>query len=127
MTLLEDIKIHLVDNDVNYPIYFNFENEKSSTNKSIVLWLYDGTPNMVANNAKVQITTKNLNMKEAEKMSDFIYSILYPIGQYKKVIEINNKPMHIRPLQEPFYNEKDENDRHCFVFNVDINYTKDRS
>lgn len=127
MTLLEDIKEHLINNGVDYPIYFNFENETTGANKSVILWLYDGTPNLVANNAKVQVTVKNKNMKQAEKMSDLIYFILNPIGQYKKAIEINGKQMHINALQEPFYNEKDQNDRHCFVFNVNIEYTKDRS
>ena len=122
MTLLEDLKAHFETNGIDLPINFNFSSEKNED--CIVLWQYDGTPNMVARNAKVQITVKHSDMKEAETLSDFIYSILYPIDQYKKAIEINEKQMQIRPLQEPFYNERDENKRHCYVFNVNIDYDR---
>lgn len=124
MTLLEDIKQHLTTNGITAPIYFNWANEKNNANECIVLWKYDGTPNMLARNAKIQITIKNKEMLEAEKMADSIYSILYPVDQYKKAIEINGKLMHIEPLQEPFYNELDQNSRHCYVFNVNIEYRR---
>lgn len=123
MTLLDDLKAHLNNEGINLPINFNFSSEKNEN--CIILWQYDGTPNMVARNAKVQITVKHSDMQQAEKMSISIYDILYPIGQYKKAIEINGKQMHIRPLQEPFYNEKDENKRHCYVFNINIDYSRE--
>ena len=72
MKLLENIKAHLINNGIAAPIHFNRINEKNGANECIVLWQYDGTPNMVARNAKVQITVKNLNMKKAEEMADFI-------------------------------------------------------
>lgn len=122
MTLLEDLKAHLETNKIKLPINFNFSSE---TNEDcVVLWHYDGTPNMVARNAKIQITVKMADMKECESLSDSIYSILYPVGQYKKAIEINGKWMQIRPLQEPFYNEKDQNGRHCYVFNINVDYDR---
>lgn len=124
MTLLEDLKKHLTAYGITAPIYFNWASEKNGDNDCIILWLYDGTPNMVARNAKVQVTVKNSNMLKAEKMADLIYSILYPMEQYKKAIEINGKLMHIQPLQEPFYNEKDQNNRHCYVFNINIDYSR---
>lgn len=124
MTLLQDLKAHLKNNGITCPIYENFGTEKANAGASVVLWKYDGTPNMVARNAKVQITVKNPNMLESEKTADLIYSILYPIGQYKKAIEINGKSMQIRPLQEPFYNEKDQTGRHCYVFNINIDYDR---
>lgn len=123
MTLLEDLQAHLESNGIELPINFNFSSERNED--CIVLWQYDGTPNMLARNAKIQITVKMEDMKAAEEMSDLIYSILYPIDQYKKVIEINGKNMHIRPLQEPFYNEKDQNGRHCYVFNVNVDYSRE--
>lgn len=123
MTLLEDLKAHLNNKGINLPINFNFSSEKNEN--CIILWQYDGTPNMVARNAKVQITVKHFNMQDAENLSVSIYDILYPIGQYKKAIDINGKQMHINPLQEPFYNGKDENKRHCYVFNINIDYSRE--
>lgn len=122
MTLLEYLKVHLNNNGIELPIYFNFSSEKNEN--CIILWQYDGTPNMVARNAKVQITVKHSKMEQTEQLANSIYAILYPIGQYNKAIEINGKQMHIKPLQEPFYNEKDENKRHCYVFNINIDYDR---
>lgn len=124
MELLENIKTHLSNNGVTAPIYFNYATEKNNANACVVLWQYDGTPNMVARNAKIQITVKNKDMLKAEKMSVSIFDMLYPIDQYKKAIDINGQKMHIRPLQEPFYNEKDQNERHCYVFNINIDYDR---
>ena len=124
MTLLEDLKAHLVANGIKAPIYFNWATEKKADNACIVLWVYDGTPNMVAHNSKVQITVKNTNIQKSEEIAVFIFDMLYPRGQYKKAIEINGKMMHITPLQEPFYNEKDQNDRHCYVFNINVDYNR---
>ena len=123
MTLLEDLKAHLVNNGITLPINFNYSSEKNED--CIILWHYDGTPNMVARNAKIQITVKMSDMKDCEELADSIYSILYPIGQYKKVLYVNGKGMHIQPLQEPFYNLKDENDRHCYVFNINVDYRRE--
>lgn len=122
MTLLEDLKEHLNNNDIKLPINFNFSSEKNEN--CIVLWQYDGTPNMLANNARVQITVKHSNMRTAEDLAVSIFDMLYPKGQYVKVIYINGKAMHIRPLQEPFYNERDGNKRHCYVFNINIDYDR---
>ncbi len=122
MTLLEEFKAHLVNNGIKLPINFNYSSEKNED--CIVLWQYDGTPNMVARNAKIQITVKMDDMKNCEKMADSIYSILYPIEQYKKVILINGHQMHVRPLQEPFYNMRDDNNRHCYVFNINVDYSR---
>lgn len=122
MSLLQDISAHLKTNGVSVPINFNFSKEKNEN--CIVLWQYDGTPNALARNSKVQITVKNTNMQLAEKMADSIYSILYPMEQFQKAIEINGKLMHIYPIQEPFYNEQDQNNRHCYVFNINIDYDR---
>jgi hypothetical protein len=124
MTLLEDIKAHIYLNGIKAPVYFNFATEKQNANECIILWQYDGTPNMIARNAKIQITVKNKDMVKAEKMAVLIFDILYPIGQYKKAIEINGELMHITPLQEPFYNEKDQMGRHCYVFNINVDYSR---
>ena len=124
MSILEQIKDYLLSQGVNYPVYFNWATEQAGANECLVLWQYDGTPNPLARNAKVQLTIKNKDMKEAEKMADFIFDILYPIGQFQKAIDINGQAMHIRPLQEPFYNEKDQNNRHCYVFNINIEYDR---
>ena len=123
MTLLEEFKAHFVNNGIKLPINFNYSSEKNED--CIVLWHYDGTPNMVARNSKIQITVKMSDMKDCENMANYIYDILYPIGQYKKVIAINGKNMHITPLQEPFYNLKDDNNRHCYVFNINVDYGRE--
>lgn len=124
MTLLQELKTHLTNKGIKAPIYLNWATEKATAGACVVLWQYDGTPNMVARNAKVQITVKDKDMKKAEEMSDSIYSILYPIDQYMKVIDINGQNMHIQPIQEPFYNGKDDSGRNCYVFNINVDYDR---
>ena len=122
LELLEDLKEHFIENGIKLPINFNYSSERNED--CIILWQYDGTPNMVARNAKIQITVKMEDMRCCESLADFIYSILYPVGQYKKVMVINGKYMNINPLQEPFYNLKDDNNRHCYVFNINVEYDR---
>nr|DAF65608.1 MAG TPA: hypothetical protein [Caudoviricetes sp.] len=124
MSILDDLKAHLNNNGVNAPIYFNYSSESSKAQECINLWLYDGTPNMLGRNSRVQITCKCADMQKSQNMADLIYSILYPVGQYNKSIEINGKRMNLKPIQEPFYNEKDQSNRHCYVFNVNIDYDR---
>lgn len=122
MTLLEDLKEFFIKNGIELPLNFNFSSEKNEN--CIILWQYDGTPNMLGRNARVQVTVKHYNMRVAEDLAVSIYDMIYPKDQYVKAIDVNGKTMHIRPLQEPFYNERDSNKRHCYVFNINIDYDR---
>lgn len=59
-------------------------------------------------------------MAVARNKIQAIYNALYPIDQFAKAIVINNKTMHIKPNQEPFFNEKDATGRFCYIFNITV-------
>lgn len=119
--ILDDLKILLTANGITDTVVFNFN---TLTGNGIILWQYDGTPSDNGKNAKVQISIKNTNMQTAEQRATAIYDIIYPKATYQKGILVNNKLMHIRPIQEPFYNELDDKSRHSYIFNIDINYNR---
>jgi hypothetical protein len=87
MKLLEDIKAHLYLNGIKAPVYFNFATEKQNANECIILWQYDGTPNMVARNAKIQITVKNKDM--VYLYFDKVSAIVFPIASFKTTEELS--------------------------------------
>ena len=122
MAILDDLKQHLINNGITTPIYFNFLPADSAN--LVLLWNYDGTSKELGRNARVQFCAKHLDMQEAEKLCEQIYDTVYPKEQFKKVITVNNKPMHIKPIQTPFYNGKDESNRHSYIFNCNIDYER---
>lgn len=122
MTLLEDLKNHLINNGITDNIYLNFSSP--SNDNVIVLWLCEGMSKDIGRNAKVQFIVKNVDMALAEQTIERIFNIVYPKDQFQKTIIINGTRMRIKPIQEPFYNLMDENNRHTYVFNALINYER---
>lgn len=114
MEILEDLKAFL--NMEN--IYFNFN--PAIKGNCIMLWLYDGIHVSNALRPQVQIKVLNASMPECERIIMDIYNKLSPKDNFQKTIEVNGKKMLITPKQSPFYLEKDENNRHIYVFNIDV-------
>lgn len=122
MTILEDLKLHLINNGITETIYFNFVPAESSN--FILLWNYDGTSKEIGKNARIQFCVKNSDMQVSESTANKIYDIVYPKEQFKKILKVNGKTMHIKPIQTPFYNGIDENSRHTYIFNTNVNYER---
>ena len=118
MGILEIIKTHIQNNIQNTgDIYFNFQPDVKGD--CIILWQYDGIQTDVGIRPQVQISVKNKNMQTAENLIMAIYDIIYPKGQFEKNITISDEVLKIVPRQSPFYLEKDDNNRHIYVFNID--------
>ena len=119
MGILTTLKTFILANVQNAGnIYFNFQPD--ITENCIILWQYDGIQSSVGLRPQVQISVKNKNMQTAETLIMAIYNAIYPKGQYEKTIRMGQETLKIVPRQSPFYLEKDENDRHIYVFNIDI-------
>ena len=123
MGILEIIKAH-IENNINGidDIYFNFQPDVKGN--CIILWQYDGIQTSVGLRPQVQISVKNKDMKTAEATIQQIYDIIYPIGTFEKSITVTIdtdkvETVKIVPRQSPFYLEKDDNNRHVYVFNID--------
>ena len=118
VSILQLIKEHLIDKGVDLPIYYNFQPD--ITEDCIILWQYDGITSNLGMRPQIQISIKCADMLQAENMSVFIYDILYPVGQFEKTITINGEVLKIVPRQSPFYLQRDDNNRHNYVFNIDV-------
>ena len=123
MGILEIIKKHL-ENSINGidNIYFNFQPDIKGN--CIILWQYDGIQTDIGLRPQVQISVKNKSMATAESTIQQIYDIMYPIGTFEKSITVTTnenttETVKIVPRQSPFYLEKDDNNRHVYVFNID--------
>lgn len=121
--ILDDLKAFLITNNLalEEEIQFNFD---GSVGNSVVLWVYGSVKTDLGSRPTIQIAVKNTDMLMAQTQIQAIYDALYPADQFEAKIQINNKPMHIKPNQEPFFNEKDAQDRFIFIFNITV--TKDR-
>lgn len=122
MSVLEDLKQHFINKGITLPIHINMA--PADSGNIAVLWNYDGTASDIGRNSRVQFCVKNTDMSEAQRICDELYDLVYPKGQFKKVILINDKPMHIKPIQTPFYSNMDEKSRHNYIFNANINFNR---
>ena len=117
--ILEDIKAFITGSGSTITdVYFN-HNEAVKGN-CVILWEYDGIYSDTGLRPQVQIMVKNDDMREARKQIFEIYDKIKPVGSYQQTMLINNNRMLITPKQSPFYLEKDQQNRHVYVFNLDI-------
>lgn len=121
--ILDDLKAFLIAEELatDEEIQFNYDN---LTTNSIVLWVYGSVPTDLGSKPTIQIAVKNTDMLAAQTKIQAIYDALYPKDQFQNAIIINSKTMHIRPNQEPFFNEMDKQNRYVFIFNITV--TQDR-
>ena len=117
--ILDDLKAFLIANNLATSTEIKFDFDSSNTN-CVTLWNYGSVPSDLASRPTIQIQVKNLNLATARTKIQAIYDALYPKEQFQKGILINNKLMHIKPNQEPFFNEKDASERYCYIFNITV-------
>ena len=101
MTILNDLKEFLVEKNAvsSEEVAFNFDDFLTDMKKFIV---------------------KNKSMKEAEMLANTVFDYFAPPKQYEKPLCVNGKMMLIKPLQPPYYKEKEKNGRHVFSFDLKI-------
>jgi hypothetical protein len=121
MTILNDLKNFLVSNNVAQgdDIAFNFD-DFLWENSKIILQCKGGEFSDIARKTTVAVIVKNKSAKSAELLINSAFDCFYPPNQYSKPININGKLMLIKPLQSPFYKEKEKNGRHVFAFDLKI-------
>lgn len=121
MTILNDLKNFLVEKNVvsNDEIAFNFDDFLTDMNK-LILQCKGGEFSDIARKTTVSVIIKNQSMNEAENLANKLFDCFAPPKQYEKPLSVNGKMMLIKPLQPPFYKEKEKNGRHVFSFDLKI-------
>lgn len=121
MTILNDLKNFLVDNQIipNEDIDFNFDDSVSDKNK-LILMCKGGEFSDVARKTTVSVIVKNQLMQNAETIINNVFDKFCPPKQYEKPLSINGKLMLVKAVQPPVYKEKEKNGRHVFTFDLKI-------
>ncbi len=121
MTILNDLKNFLVEKNLvsNDEVAFNFDDFLTDMNK-LILQCKGGEFSDIARKTTISVIVKNQSMKEAENLANNLFDCFAPPKQYEKPLFINGKMMLIKPLQPPFYKEKEKNGRHVFSFDLKI-------
>lgn len=121
MTILNDLKEFLTAQKVvkNDDIAFNFDDFLTDFNK-IILRCNGGEFSDIARKTTVSVIVKNQSMQTAENLANTLFDCFFPPKQYEKPICVNGKMMLIKPLQSPYYKEKEKTGRHVFVFDLKI-------
>jgi len=121
--ILDDLKAFLIANSLatDSEIIFNFD---SSTDNAIVLWKYGSVKTDLGSRPTIQIAVKDTDQLTADIRSQAIFDAICPKNKFQESIIINSKTMHIEANQEPFFNEKDAQNRYIFIFNITV--TQDR-
>jgi hypothetical protein len=118
--ILDDLKSFITEKNIADAESIKFDYDGSIGENCIVLWKNGSQPCDLAHRPTIQVTVKNTDLSVSRLVSEEIFKALYPDEQYQKSIQINGKTMHVQVIKEPFYLEKDESGRHCYVFNVAI-------
>lgn len=117
MTILTDLKAFLTANSFTN-IKYNYGDGSDSC---IILWEYGGEPDKFVNRKNIQITVKNTSMSTVESTINTIYNLLYPKNtNVENFITLNSTLYKLEALQPPFYLEKDDQNRHSYVFNISV-------
>lgn len=121
MTILNDLKEFLVEKNTVAieDIAFNFDDFLTDMNK-LILQCKGGEFSDIARKTTVSVIVKNKSMKEAENIANTVFDCFAPPKQYEKPLFVNGKMMLIKPLQPPYYKEKEKNGRHVFAFDLKI-------
>jgi hypothetical protein len=117
MTILTDLNAFLTTKSIAN-IKYNFYD---GLDDCVTLWQYGGSKDKFFDRFNIQISVKNKAMSTAESTVRSIYNNLYPktIDQ-ENFITLNTRKYKIEALQTPFYLEKDEQNRHTYVFNIEV-------
>lgn len=121
MTILNDLKDFLVEKNAvsSEEVAFNFDDFLTDM-KKLILQCKGGEFSDIARKTTVSVIVKNKSMKEAEAVANVVYDCFSPPKQYEKPLLVNGKMMLIKPLQPPYYKEKEKNGRHVFSFDLKI-------
>lgn len=118
MTILSDIRQHLIEKNLVTSSECKL-NIASSMNEQVVLWQYGGYQVDIGQQPTIQIKTMSLSQQTAETKINNIFDELIKDSLNKYKI-LNSTKMWVVANQQPFFLEKDNQDRYIFVFNITV-------
>lgn len=118
MSILDDLRTHLIDLKIVESKQCK-KNLGDDSEDLTVLWIYGGYKEIIGDSPTIQIKTFSKNAVTAEERIKKIFEALVsdkPI----RISTINNKKMRIVESQQPFFIEKDTQQRFVWAFNITV-------
>lgn len=116
--IIDNIRQHLIDNNIcaAKQLKNNFLDESDDVT---CLWVYGGHNEAIGTAATIQIKTASKTAKTAETRINEIFNALIT-KQPNRISTINGKKMKVVESQQPFFLEKDTQQRFVWVFNITV-------
>lgn len=116
--ILKEIRTHLINSKVVTEAECKF-NISTADDELVCLWVYGGYREVLGDSPTIQIKVLSKDARQAETKINAIFKALIsekPI----RISTINNKKMRIVETQQPFFVEKDTQQRFVWVFNITV-------
>lgn len=116
--ILTELKEHIVQKGIckSKDLKFNLVDTGDDVT---VLRIYGGYKQPVGTTSTVQVKTYSTSPELAKKRIHQLFDALIS-REPNRISTINNKKMRIEETQPPFFEEKDEQNRFIWIFNISI-------
>ena len=116
--ILKEIRQHLIKNKVvqEKNCKLNFADQSTEL---VVLWVYGGYNVPVGSSPTIQIKVYDKNAQKAENVCNAVFQAIIS-DKPNRISTINDKKMKIVESQQPFFVEKDTQQRFVWVFNITV-------
>ena len=118
MSITSDIRQYLIDNSILSADECKL-NIADTSDEQVVLWLNGGEPVDFGIKPTIQIQVYSLDIINAENKINSIFNALVADDTVKYKL-INNKKTWITAQQQPYFLEKDSQNRFIWVFNITV-------
>ena len=118
MNILQDIRQHLIDSGIcaAKQLKNNFLDDSDDVTS---LWVYGGYKEVIGTSPTIQVKTASKNAVTAETRIQNIFNALVS-SEPNRLSTINGKRMRVVESQQPFFEEKDSQQRFVWVFNITV-------
>lgn len=116
--ILKEIRQHLIKNKVvqEKNCKLNFADQSTEL---VVLWVYGGYNVPVGSSPTIQIKVYDKNAQKAENVCNTVFQAIIS-DKPNRISTINDKKMKIVESQQPFFVEKDTQQRFVWAFNITV-------
>lgn len=116
--ILKEIRQHLIKNKVvqEKNCKLNFADQSTEL---VVLWVYGGYNVPVGSSPTIQIKVYDKNAQKAENVCNAVFQAIIS-DKPNRISTINDKKMKIVESQQPFFVEKDTQQRFVWAFNITV-------
>ncbi len=123
--ILDDIKSFIEEKAlISQDIEIKYDYDTAKGGDTLLLTLYDNVPCDLAMRSGIRIAVKLNDLKLSRDTCFALHNAFFPEENFQKAIVINNKTMHAKLNQGPYYLEKDQSKRHIYILDITLTYKR---